>query len=55
MIKLGDLVRVIADQSSFYGKMGIVVIQGTWSRDVHLFDHDHEYRFPVEHLEKITK
>ena len=56
MIELGDIVRI--KQSYFRninGKLGIVVIKGTWSRDVRVFDTGREYRFSLEELEKITK
>ena len=56
MIELGDIVRI--KQKLFKhlnGKLGIVVVNGTWSRDVLVFDTGREYRFSLEELEKITK
>ena len=56
MIELGDIVRIKQKHAiHLNGKLGIVVIKGTWSRDVRVFDTGREYRFSLEELEKITK
>lgn len=55
-MNVGDIVRIKrAPDRYLEGKLGIVVIKGTWSRDVRVFDTGREYRFPLEDLEKITK
>jgi hypothetical protein len=56
MIELGDIVRIKQQYAEHLnGKLGIVVVKGTWSRDVRVFDTGREYRFSLEELEKITK
>jgi len=58
MIEIGDIVRLgetFAQGKQLCGKLGIVVVKGTWSRDVRLLDTGREYRLLLEELELITK
>jgi len=59
MIEVGDLVRIKNDNrrphppSNYIGKLAIVVVKGTWSRDVHIIDTGNEPRIHLDNLEKL--
>ena len=57
MIEVGDLVRIkkSAHQPppNYIGKLAIVVVKGTWSRDVHIIDTGSESRIHLDNLEKL--
>ncbi len=58
MIEIGDLVRIKESYSSpvhpnYIGKLGIVVVKGTWSADVHILDTRGEPRIHLDNLEKL--
>jgi hypothetical protein len=58
MIQVGDLVRIkeSANQhilTEYIGKLGIVVVKGTWSADVHILDTRGEPRIHLDNLEKL--
>jgi hypothetical protein len=55
-MQVGTLVKI--KQSTcipHVGKWAIVVHEGTWSRDVYIFDFGYETRIAVEKLEAICK
>ena len=58
MIEVGDLVRIkeSANQhilTEYIGKLAIVVVKGTWSRDVHIIDTGNKPRIHLDNLEKL--
>ena len=59
MIEVGDLVRIKNDNrrphppSNYIGKLAIVVVKGTWSRDVHIIDTGDKPRIHLVDLEKL--
>ena len=58
MIQVGDLVRIkeSANQhilTKYIGKLGIVVVKGTWSADVHILDTRGDPRIHLDNLEKL--
>jgi hypothetical protein len=58
MILVGDLVRIkeSANQhilTEYIGKLGIIVVKGTWSADVHILDTRGEPRIHLDNLEKL--
>jgi len=57
MIKIGDIVRVKeSHQTIWRGKLGIVVVKGTWSADISIIGTNSglEPRIALEHLEVIA-
>ena len=64
MIKIGDLVRIKESDLGFYtsinreliGKLGIIVVKGTWSMDISIVGDNSgwEPRIAIEHLEVIA-
>ena len=58
MIEIGDLVRIkkaagYPSTSNYVGKLAIVVVKGTWSRDVHIIDTGNKPRIHLDNLEKL--
>jgi hypothetical protein len=58
MIEVGDLVRIKETPSQhiltkYIGKLAIVVVKGTWSRDVHIIDTGSKPRIHLDNLEKL--
>ncbi len=58
MIEIGDLVIIkeSANQhivTQYIGKLGIVVVKGTWSADIHILDTGSEPRIHLDNLEKL--
>ena len=59
MIEVGDLVRIKKTDgnphppSKYIGKLAIVVVKGTWSRDVHIIDTGNKPRIHLDNLEKL--
>ena len=58
MIEVGDLVRIKETPSqhiltNYIGKLAIVVVKGTWSRDVHIIDTGNKPRIHLDNLEKL--
>jgi hypothetical protein len=58
MILVGDLVRIkeSANQhilTEYIGKLGIIVVKGTWSADVHIVGTGSEPRIHLDNLEKL--
>ena len=58
-MKVGDLVRIKDPQLGWYpnaiGKIGIVVVCGTWSVDVRIFENGLCPRIDKEDLEVISE
>lgn len=55
-MKVGDLVRIIRSKNPReLGKLGIVMVKGTWSVDIHIIDSNSNWqpRFAIEDLEVI--
>ena len=58
MIQVGDLVRIKIPpcntrHPNYIGKLAIVVVKGTWSRDVHIIDTGNKPRIHLDNLEKL--
>jgi len=54
MIEVGDLVRIKESYNpNHIGKLAIVVVKGTWSRDVHIIDTGDKPRIHLVDLEKL--
>ena len=53
MIQVGDLVRIKGHHPDLIGKLAIVVVKGTWSRDVHIIDTGNKPRIHLDNLEKL--
>jgi len=58
MIEIGDLVRIKETPNQhiltkYIGKLAIVVVKGTWSRDVHIIDTGNKPRIHLDNLEKL--
>ena len=58
MIEVGDLVRIKETPNqhiltNYIGKLAIVVVKGTWSRDVHIIDTGNKPRIHLDNLEKL--
>ena len=58
MIEVGELVRIkkadgYHSTANYIGKLAIVVVKGTWSRDVHIIDTGSKPRIHVDNLEKL--
>ena len=57
MIEVGDLVRIKKathqPPPNYIGKLAIVVVKGTWSRDVHIIDTGDKPRIHLVDLEKL--
>ena len=58
MIEVGDLVRIkkadgYPSTSNYNAKLAIVIVKGTWSRDVHIIDTGSKPRIHVDNLEKL--
>ena len=63
-MKVGDLVRIKRTTNSgihhsirqhFLNKLGIVVVVGTWSVDVHIMENDMKPRIAKEDCEVISE
>ena len=56
-MKIGDLVRIKnSPNTTFLGKLAIVVAKGTWSVDIHIIGSESSWkpRFAIEDLEVIA-
>jgi len=54
-VKLGDLVRIKMKNSGFTDKLGIIVVNGTWSVDVYIIENGRVPRLAKEHCEVINE
>ena len=65
-MKVGDLVRIKEDRRNHYssewvrdpiiwGKLAIIVINGTWSVDVRIFENGSNHRIAKEDCEVISE
>ena len=54
-MKVGSLVRIIQENSDFKNKLGIVVVNGTWSADIHVIGSNRMPRIDKERLEVLCK
>ena len=60
-MKVGDLVRIIRSKDPlnhrYLGKLGIVMVKGTWSVDIHIIDSNSNWepRFAIEDLEVVCE
>jgi len=56
-VEIGDLVRVkrTTDNRRYLeNKLGVVIVVGTWSADIHIIGSNWEPRIAKEHLEVIN-
>lgn len=54
-MKIGDLVRIKMKNSDFMDKLAIIVVNGTWSVDVHIIENGRTPRIAKEHCEVINE
>lgn len=54
-MRVGSLVRIIQENSYFKNKLGIVVVNGTWSADIHVIGSNRMPRIDKELLEVLCK
>ena len=54
-MRVGSLVRIIKGNSDFKNKLGIVVVNGTWSADIHVIGSNRMPRIDKEHLEVLCE
>ena len=54
-MKIGDLVRIKMKNSDFTDKLAIIVVNGTWSVDVHIIENGRTPRIAKEHCEVINE
>ena len=54
-MRVGSLVRIIQENSDFKNKLGIVVVNGTWSADIHVIGSNRIPRIDKERLEVLCK
>ena len=54
-MKVGNLVRIKMKHSDFTDKLGIIVVNGTWSVDVHIIENGRVPRIAKEHCEVISE
>ena len=57
IMKIGDLVRIKSTKPYLSGKLAIVVVNGTWSADVHIISSNSSWkpRIAKEKLEVICE
>ena len=54
-MKVGDLVRIKMKNSDFTDKLAIVVVNGTWSVDVHIMENGRKPRIAKVDCEVINE
>jgi len=54
-MRVGSLVRIIQEHSDFTNQLGIVVVNGTWSADIHIICSGRVPRIDKERLEVLCK
>lgn len=52
-MQVGDLVRIKMKNSDFTDKLAIIIINGTWSVDVHIIENGRTPRIAKKHCEVI--
>jgi hypothetical protein len=54
-MKVGDLVRIKMKNSDFTDKLGIIIVNGTWSIDVYIIENGRTPRIAKERCEVISE
>jgi len=54
-MKKGDLVRIKMKNSDFTNKLGIIIVNGTWSVDVYIIENGRTPRIAKERCEVISE
>jgi len=54
-MRIGSLVRIIQEHSDFTNKLGIVVVNGTWSADIHIIGSNRIPRIEKSRLEVLCE